>query len=168
MRPIISRGALPDHALLCRYARNPGTYTDCFTATLPYPSDLERFVAAFYTSPLFRIERRVLGIFARRPSADDQARQVAAGTREEFAVWTVEARTDFQLLMRDNTGRTRSWFMVEPAMGDAAQTLLTFGSAVLPRRGAEGLGAVGMILGLHRLYSRALMSAAMARLAKAS
>jgi hypothetical protein len=65
----------------------------------------------------------------------------------------VEERNEHQLLMRDFRGHTRSWLMVTPGR-------LYFGSAVLPieRPTYKWLG------GLHRLYSRALLSATRPRL----
>ena len=159
---------LPDHALLARYAAGHG-YTDCFATELDQTVPFGEFVEAFYTSWLFKLERLILaGLFA-CPSSDAEAAELAAGTREAFAAWTVEARADAQILLCDLPGRTRSWLMVE-ALGDA-RTRLFFGSAIVPahpeREGRAALGAgFRALLGFHRLYARALLWAAAGRLAR--
>jgi hypothetical protein len=162
----IEATTLPAGALLCVHAVRGG-YVDCFATTVAGDVALQGYVAAFYTSGLFRIERRLLGWLARRPSTDAQARELASAARDTFAAWEVEARDPRQLLLRDFTGRTRSWLMVEPGNG---MTRLLFGSAVLPtvdrRTGLLVLGRrVHALLGFHRLYSKALLRAAVRRLA---
>ena len=73
-----------------------------------------------------------------------------------------------ELMMCDFLGRTRSWFMVEELIGkDGPRTLLRFGSAVVPRddNSAAGAGlAYRLLLPFHRVYSRLLLRAAVARL----
>jgi hypothetical protein len=106
-----------------------------------------------------------------KPSTDTQAAQLAAGTRSSFAAWNVEARSTDQLLMSDFKNRTRSWLMAGSAPGGAiAGTRLYFGSAVVPARSAQsGRQSFGagfrLLLGFHKLYSRALLFAARSRLA---
>ncbi|SFN27453.1 hypothetical protein SAMN05216289_11115 [Dokdonella immobilis] len=137
---------------------------------LPKVSQAE-FVSAFYTTGLFRLERWILSVFARRPSSDEEAFQLARGERDRFAAWQVEQRSENELLLCDFSGRTRSWLMTEPtAVGaDSTGTLLRFGSAVVsrvdPATGTRSLGTLfHLLLGFHRLYSRLLLRAACARL----
>ena len=149
-------------------------YTDSFAAQIPGGVDITQFVTAFYTTRLFKLERLILAFLAGKPSTDEQAERLADGETESFAAWTVEARTDNQLLMCDFRSRTRSWFMVEPiAAGsvglESGGTLLRFGSAVVPvvnsRSGEEGLGwSFEALLGFHKLYSRCLLGSAARRL----
>ena len=125
------------------------------------------FVEAFYTTPLFKLERAILAAAVRKPSNDDDARALARGERDAFAAWTVEGRSDTQLLLADFMGRTRSWLMTEP--NGIGGTRLHFGSAVVPTRdrdtGRPSLGTgFGLMLGLHKLYSRALLASARHRL----
>jgi hypothetical protein len=102
---------------------------------------------------------------ARAPSTDQQARDVADGRREAFAVWVVGARTKDQLLMCDRYGKTRSWFRVVPA--GSGGTILQFGSAVAGRRGSDGerrmSGGFEALIGLHKFYSKVLIVAARRR-----
>jgi hypothetical protein len=161
--------ALPDQALLRKH-RDVGAYTDCFVTEVPGVVSHRAFVEAFYTTPLFKVERALLSLFANRPSTDAQARQWAMGDADTFSAWHVECRSADQLLVA--WGRTRSWFMVAPA-GDgsaaARVTRLYFGSAVIPRpsphggRPDMGLGFAAL-QGFHKLYSRALLAAARSRL----
>lgn len=158
---------LPAGALLQRY-RAEGAFTDSFRCTLPGRFNLAAFVAAFYTTPLFRLERAVLTL-AGAASTDDDARALGEGRGERFAVWRVEARAPDQLLLHERSGRTRSWLMVEPEHGGRG-TVLRFGSALLPRvHPATGERSFGPLfraaLGLHDRYSRALLAAAARRLA---
>jgi len=130
------------------------------------------FVEAFYTTSLFRVERLLLSWLVAKPSTDAEANQLAAGTLDSFAAWTVEARSADQLLMSDFQGRTRSWLMVASSQSNASEdTRLYFGSAVVPivsaKSGARTLGlSFRLLLGFHKLYSRALLFAAESRLAR--
>lgn len=168
---------IPDDALLGQYGRPSSsdeaeTYTDCYGVEFDRSVALADFVLAFYTTPLFRVERAILKLLVARPSTDEQASALANGTIDRFAAWTVEQRTEDELLMCDFRGRTRSWFMVEPiSNAGRPKTLLRFGSAVVPGRnsttGKSGLGWVfRLLLGFHKLYSRALLGSARRRLEK--
>jgi hypothetical protein len=143
---------MPKNALLQRYAQDPLNYTDCYVKDVAGTIGLSEFMVAFYTTRLFRAERFVLKIAARKPSADADARAVADGNANTFAIWTVEDRTHDQALLCDMAGHTRSWFMVK-AIPDG--TRLYFGSAVTP----NGLLAK-VLTPLHRLYSRGLLGGA--------
>ena len=162
--------ALPEHALLGRYAH--GAYTDCYAAEVPTSVSHAEYVEAFYTTAVFKLERLLLAWFVSKPSSDAQARQLAAGELNTFAAWGVEERSVNQLLMSDFKGRTRSWLMVAPVQsGGAATTRLYFGSAVVPivnkASGQARLGfAFRALLGFHKLYSRVLLRAACSRLAR--
>jgi len=150
-------------SLLGRYAGS-GAYVDSYAFTCADGISLARFVEAFYTSPLFKVERRLIALALGLPADDADARMLATGGRDAYSAWHVEARTADQLLVA--VGRTRSWFMVAPgeANGEPATTLF-FGSAVVPRK-RGGLGwQFNALLGFHKLYSRALLSAAARRLA---
>lgn len=161
--------ALPVDALLSAYSRQ-GAFTDCYTTLVDSSVSHADFVEAFYSSALFRVERFILKIFASRPSTDQQVQALATGSLTAFAAWEVEGRIDNQLLLRDFTGRTRSWLMVAPARHEGpGRTRLFFGSALVPRTdirsGRKTLGAgLGAMLWFHRLYSRALLAAASRRL----
>lgn len=158
------RSELPTDALLARYAvdddGNPlPHYTDCFSTTIAGHVDLAEYVYAFYTTPLFRSERlvlRLLGI----GSSDADITAFLEGRQNNFAAWTVEDRTDRELLMCDINARTRSWFSVEHV---EAGTKLYFGSAVTAE-GDRPPGGYRVLLKLHRVYSRRLLAAARRRL----
>jgi hypothetical protein len=162
----VTAAPLPDLALLSRY-RERQAFTDCYIVDIPQPVSLARYVEAFYTTPLFKLERFVL-LAVGKPSTDADARLMARGTSDRFAAWTVESRADDQILLCDFMGKTRSWLMCVP---QAAGTRLYFGSAVVPKRvspaGQVSLGsAFRLMLVFHRLYAPALLSAAASRLRK--
>jgi hypothetical protein len=165
---MIERLPLPEAALLQAYARN-GSYTDCFATTIDGAISHEQYVVAFYTTAVFRLERMILKWAVAKPSTDEQARQLAAGTRHEFAAWTVEQRAADQLLLCDFMGRTRSWLMVEPLVTDRGPaTRVYFGSAVVPRPGRASTGfPFNAMLGFHTLYSRVLLHSAAKRVSRA-
>ena len=161
---------LPDHALLTRY-RDAQAYTDCFAIDIPATVTLAQYIEAFYTSPLFKLERVVLATLVARPSNDAQARRLAKGEITKFAAWTQQARTDNQILMLDFMKKTCSWLMIEPLAdsGPAGGTRLWFGTAVVPERiSADGRVRLGLgfhaLLWAHKLYSAALLRAAAQRL----
>ena len=150
---------LPDKALLRAYEQ-PGGYTDCFATDVPAAVTHEQYVAAFYTTPLFKCERFILRWAIAQPSTDAEARELASGLRDAFAAWTVEQRCANQLLLADIYGSTRSWLMVEPGV---TGTRLYFGSAVVPQ--ARRRPSFGLLLGFHKAYSRALLASARRALA---
>jgi len=169
--PSIHRCELPQGALLSKY-QHGGAYADCYVTEVPGRVSHAEYVEAFYTTVLFKVERLLLSWLVSKPSTDVQAHQLAAGTLDSFAAWSVEARSANQLLMSDFQGRTRSWLMVTSSESSAFEdTRLYFGSAVVPivsaRSGTRTLGlGFRLLLGFHKLYSRALLFAAESRLAR--
>ncbi len=168
----IQTGELPQDALLDKY-RQREDYSDCYFTDVPRNISQAEYVEAFYTTWLFRIERMILSLLVSKPSTDLQAKQLAAGESDNFAAWSVEGRAPDQLLMCDFQGRTRSWLMsVAGEDGNPSGTRLYFGSAVVadadPVSGRRSFGfAFHALMGFHRLYSRALLNAARARLLRA-
>jgi hypothetical protein len=163
----ILRESVPEDALLMTYRGGVrperwGRYGDCFAVTVDRTVNLAEFVFAFYSSPVFRIERLILRVLVGAPSSDSDARAVAGGSGGSFAVWYVGERTATQLLMCDRYERTRSWFRIVPMSGD--RTVLQFGSAVAARGGRTRSGSRGggfrLLLGFHVLYSQVLLHAA--------
>jgi hypothetical protein len=132
------------------------------------------YVATFYTTPVFKLERLLLAWLVARPSTDAQVQGLASGTLDTFAAWNVEARADDQMLLCDFRGRTRSWLMIdEIQVNGAPGTRLYFGSAVVPvtdrQSGQARLGfSFRALLGFHKLYSRVLLQAASRRLMRGS
>lgn len=149
---MVKEGPLPANALLQKYVR-AGAYTDCFYTDFPENITLADYVEAFYTTWLFKLERVILRLLVHKPSTDQQVQALANGQLEVFAAWRVEDRDPHQLLMSDFRDHTRSWFMLEPGR-------LYFGSAVIPK----DRPSYKLLLGLHRLYSRALLATARSRL----
>lgn len=164
---------VPVDSFLRSYKDGAG-YADCYVAEVPGSITQEAFVEAFYTSPLFKVERTILQYLASRPASDAQARQLAAGQTSSFSAWRVEGQSPSELLLADLTGRTRSWLKTEAVAGAAAatSTRLYFGSAVVPRTSPRGrkpsMGwGFHALLGFHRLYSRLLLAAASRRVGSA-
>jgi hypothetical protein len=153
----VTRRPLPAHALLAKFAR-AGAYADCYVTTVPLEISHAEYVEAFYTSWLFKLERFVLTWCVRKPSSDAEARQLARGERDSFAAWSLDARAGNQIVMLDFMSASCSWLMIEPR---PAQTVLYFGSGVMRRT----LG-FRVLMPFHRLYARALLAAARARLAR--
>ena len=158
---------VPAGALLLAYARSG--YVDCYVTEVPASLSHAEYVEAFYSTALFGIERRLLAWIVSRPSTDRDVRALATGDATTFAAWTVEARKPDQLLLADFRGRTRSWLMSAPITDSLPGTRLYFGSAVVrstdARSGRTGMGfAFRALLGFHKLYSRLLLRAAVARL----
>lgn len=144
-----------------------GLYQDCFSVPVDRVVSLSEFVFEFYSSPVFRLERWLLGLVLGAKASEADLKAVAAGVSKEFSVWRVADRTVTQLLLCDRFERTRSWLRVLPLGG--GRTLLQFGSAVAARRNpADGtLKLDTLILSLlwfHALYSRILLWAAYLRI----
>jgi hypothetical protein len=152
---------VPPASFLGHYAIS-GAYTDCYETTIPGTVSLPELIESFYTTPLFKVERWILAKAISRPSTDQQAHDLGHGQTDVFAAWTVEKRSDTEILL--DAGRTRSWLSVIP-VPKAASTRLLFGSAVVPKQSSGSLGfGFEALLGFHRLYARMLLSAAAGRL----
>ena len=161
-------------SLLRGYKDGTG-FADCYVTQVSGLITQRDFIEAFYTSPLFKVERTCLKYLASKPATDADAKQLAAGAAAGFSAWRVEGQSTTELLLADFTGRTRSWLMTAPVTGSATppSTLLYFGSAVVPHKGRDGstpdMGwPFHALIGFHRLYSRLLLSAASKRLGRAS
>lgn len=169
--PNVKSCSMPSEALLRRYQKS-GIHTDCYFTDIPVDVSFEQLVLAFYATTLFRLERFILKWAVSRPSTDAQLAQLASGDGSKFAAWSVEERSEHQLLLSDFQGRTRSWLMTTPIeAGPRDHTRLFFGSAVVPalnkRTGERRLGfPFKALLGFHKLYSVALLSAAAASLVR--
>ncbi len=162
---------LPDHALLNTYKQN-GAYTDCYTTEISGAVTHSQYVQAFYSTAIFRLERLILKWAVSKPSSDAQVALLADGETNIFAAWSVEGRSENQLLMCDFKNRTRSWLMIEPIESEnGSKTRLYFGSAVVPmKKSKTGKPSLGLIFdalhGFHLLYSVALLFSAKSRLKK--
>jgi hypothetical protein len=164
---------VPLNSLLSAYQGGAG-FADCYVAEVSVAVTQAEFIEAFYTSPLFKIERTLLKYFAGKSATDADARELAAGKAERFSAWRVEGQSNSELLLADFTGRTRSWLRTSPtgAADQATGTRLYFGSAVVPReRNGTAKPVMGWpfhaLLGFHRLYSRLLLHAASRRVGQA-
>ncbi len=168
--PKVYSSPLPADSLLRPYAGSDA-YVDCYTTEIAGSVSHAEFVEAFYTSWLFKLERFILRCVVARPSTDTQVKQLANGSIDLFAAWSVEARAANQLLLCDYLSRTRSWLMVSTTPGaTAGHTRLYFGSAVVTITGKDGERKLGIVFdsltGFHKLYSRLLLGAARSRLHK--
>ncbi len=162
---------LPDEALSTKYAHS-GAFTDCFSIDISRKVSLDEYIEAFYTTSLFKVERTVLSLFARKPSTDEDAKQLSLGNDRRFSAWTVENRLPNQILLCDFTNKTRSWLMVDYQENMLTPvTRLYFGSVVIPKSVSEfGPASFGFLFhtlsGFHYMYSRLLLRSAFVRLEK--
>lgn len=161
----IRTATIPENGLLQTYASRQGCYTDCYYADVPKHVLLEELILAFFTTPVFRLERKLLGLFASHPSTTTDVESLASGASDTLAFWKVEAREENQLIMVVANGPIRSWLMVDPLAKGQNQTRLYFGSAVLSRMNKK-TGEAKMdllfysLLGFHKMYSRILLGLA--------
>jgi hypothetical protein len=161
----IKKCPIPVNTMLDRYSVD-GAYVDCYLTEVSVQVSLSDYLFAFYTTPLFKVERFVLLWAASKPSTDEQARQLSRGDIEVFAAWKVESRKINEILLCDFRGRTRSWLMTTSVdTADGAQTRLYFGSAVVPVRNLKtGKQTIGLVfqalLGFHKIYSILLLYSA--------
>ena len=154
---------LPEIALLNKYVQL-GAYTDCYTTEVSMNVSHTQYVGAFYTTCLFKLERFILKWAVSKPSTDKQAVQLAIGEAEKFAAWSVEGRSEDQLLLCDFVGRTRSWLMVAPVDNDENSSRLYFGSAVIRQGDDKDTAGFSLLIGFHKLYSILLLYSAKMRL----
>lgn len=116
---------VPEGSLLAEFG-GLADYRDCFVREVEGEVSLAQFIERFYCSMAFRPERLALGLIGRGASNAD-ARALATGRSDDFAVWkAVERRGSETLLESKGTG-TASWFAIEP---NDQKTRLLFGSWV--------------------------------------
>lgn len=161
----IFQTAPPTGSLIAPFQTQDGFYVDAFCVHVPTRQYLRDFVSAFYTTRLFKVERTVLSLLARAPSSDADAMALAAGMTDRFAVWSVEARLDNEILLADRYGRTKSWLH---AAEEGQGTRLWFGSVVVPVARAGQPPTLGPVFHTleraHKFYARALLKAAASNL----
>ncbi|CUI95273.1 hypothetical protein [Cognatishimia activa] len=150
----------PETSYLKAYSSRPDHYTDCFETTAVDEVSLTELVEAFFTSPVLRLERKLLGL-AGMPSTTAAVTALANGAGTKVSGWETEQRDENQLLLAIFQNGIRTWLMVER---DGTGTKLFFGSAVVPKNaGSENpkLGWwVNAFMGFHLLYSRIVLAAA--------
>ena len=155
---------VPSGTMLDR-CRTEKAYVDCYRVETELPASLSQFIEAFYSSPIFKVERRILSLAISKAASDQDAWSLGQGHSPRFSIWKVEDRSETEILL--STGRTRSWLMVGPPIrpNQEAVTLL-FGSAVYPNPGPGARMGLpfNALLGFHKLYSRALLASALSRL----
>ncbi len=160
----IQKTPVPANTLLDSYTSVIGAYTDCYATEIPRIVTFAEYVCAFYTTPLFKLERVILKFTVSKPATDADAKYLADGLADKFAAWTVEGRSEDEILLCDFLSRTRSWLRTK---SDGFHTQLYFGSAVVPKRGATALDAgFRAMLGFHQIYSVLLLDSAKRKLLK--
>jgi len=68
---------LPESSLLLEY-RNNGAYTDCYTVHVDKMISQTEYIRAFYTTIVFKAERKLLKWAVSKPSTDEEATKRAA------------------------------------------------------------------------------------------
>jgi hypothetical protein len=152
---------VPEASFLGAYVRS-GAFTDCYVTSVAGTVTMAEFIFAFYTTPLFKAERWLLAKALNIASTDQQALQLAGASSGRFSAWTVENRSNEEILL--DAGQTRSWLSVKPQASPNPSTALLFGSAVVPMRPDGKFGFMfHALLGFHRAYSKLLLAAAARR-----
>ncbi len=156
---------IPDNVYLARYQEQSRSYTDCFSVDISRRVSLSEFISVFFNTFLFRMERRVLSVFS--SSTHQDVVDLATGSSDSLALWSVEARDDDQLLLSFGKGDVHTWLMVLPGVDGADSsrlyfgTGLHFGSTIIPEykagEGARLSTVYYPFIGCHRIYARLLL-----------
>ncbi|MEL6915137.1 MAG: hypothetical protein AAFP13_11620 [Pseudomonadota bacterium] len=154
----LRRAEVPRESLLAPYLSEPGTHVDAYVVSSGHSVDLSMYVEAMFCSPVFRLERAILQVFAGARSSAAQVAALASGEGSRMAVWTVEARTPSELLLTVPETPIRTWLAVEPGV-------LWFGSVVRAEQGRLPL-LMRLSLPFHALYSRVLLWSAARRVSR--
>jgi hypothetical protein len=83
--PLTHPCEVPPNSLLRIYKDGSG-FADCYVTEVPGAVTQETFIEAFYTSPLFKLERTMLHYLASRPATDAEAKQLAGGKAKILGV----------------------------------------------------------------------------------
>ncbi|ALE17556.1 hypothetical protein AMC99_02281 [Altererythrobacter epoxidivorans] len=140
----------PD-SLLARYG-SAQDYRDCFAREVAGHVTLEQFIERFYCSAAFRPERIVLGLIGRGASNAD-ARALARGETDRFAVWEVVERSDLpsgskavgherhEILLHSKDTGTASWLAVSSGSAAIGQTGTSLSSGAVGQTGTSSSSA---------------------------
>ena len=159
----IEKCPIPAGTMLEKFTSINGSYVDAFTTEIPRHVSFPEYILAFYTTPLFKLERLILSLIG-LPSTDIEARQLSERATKKFAAWTMETRSDDEIIMCDVAQRTRSWLMVKH---EGAKTKLYFGTAVVPKAERSSLEfSFRSLMGFHRMYSVLLLLSAKVKLGR--
>ncbi|MEH6450534.1 MAG: hypothetical protein V7765_17820 [Oleispira sp.] len=166
--PKVIATELPSDALSTSY-QEQGAFVDCYYMDIAKDISLEQYIQAFYTTTLFKLERSLLSLATFKRTKDVEAVELSLGKSDQYSIWTVEGRESNQIMLRDFTGNTRSWLMVQKPNENQMGTRLYFGSVVVPKSVSKnGQGSFGVLFHLldkfHEVYSRALLNAAYRKL----
>ena len=129
---LVKPSSVPESGLLNAYADIPGCYTDCFSAEISGTVQLPELIHSFFTTPVFRLERMILAVFASSPTTDLEVANLACGDGNTLALWKVETREKNQLIMAVGNGPLRTWLMVSPDKAKKDTSRIFLGSALLP------------------------------------
>ena len=149
---MVRRAEVPASSLIARYLADPASHVDAYVAS--GDATLEAFVRAFFSTPIFRLERRLLRL-AGKMSSDAQVNDLASGAGSAMAAWVVEDRSATELLMKVPGSPIRTWLAV-------GQGELWFGSAIVAEGGKVPFLAKAL-MPFHHVYSRTLLRAAAKR-----
>ena len=158
----------PEDGFLKDYDAIDGAHTDCFCTDIECLVTLEDFITAFFSTPIFKLERLLLRIFVGAKTTEEDVAALASGEASSFATWETEKRNQTQISLAVHNSPIRTWLKVEPKP-ETSTTQLYFGSAVLPtlkdHSGRPKLGVfICALMGFHMLYSRILLWSAKRRL----
>lgn len=166
----IQTGPLPTDAFLHEVSSGPEIYADCFYADLSRTVTLPQYIRAFFDSAVFRMERVILTYFLSSPSSKADVQALACGTGTRLAAWQVTKRGETQILLSIPSGPVRTWLMVQDLGADAPRSRIYFGTALVPKTDESGAPQLSAsyrhFTGLHRFYSKLLLSQALHRLGK--
>lgn len=149
---MVRRARVPASSLIARYVADPASHVDAYVAS--GDATLEQFVRAFFSTPIFRLERRLLRLAGKR-SSDQQVDDLASGAGSVMAAWVIEDRSETELLLTVAGSPIRTWLAVGPGE-------LWFGSAIVADGGKIPFLAKAL-MPFHHVYSRSLLRAAARR-----
>ena len=162
----LSSGSEPEGAFISQYSTTHGGYSDCYYVDIQKDVALSDYILAFFSTPIFRMERLILNLVPSGRSNEQCVLDIASGTGDKMAGWKTEKRDENQLLLAVGDGPIRTWLMVQGKQSSETTptktTRLYFGSAVLPtsmtKDGRPKLAIVFKLFsGLHIFYSRLLL-----------
>eukprot|EP00045_Choanoeca_perplexa_P002911 m.27622 g.27622 ORF g.27622 m.27622 type:complete len:189 (-) comp11764_c0_seq1:101-667(-) len=155
----VSRRDVPNGSFL-KSMKDEGYNCDTFVLPLPNapPADLNKYIRAFFSSPVFQLERYVLQYAAGISIEDQDIRKCGFEVGDKLGVWGVTERCDNEALALWSQGSTDgcSWWRLEHTReGDP---VLMFGSGIRTNNASKAyrLAMVPLTQG-HYLYSRILL-----------
>lgn len=141
-------------------------HVDVCQVHVPSNVSARQFARAFFTSPVLRVERRILQAVGAGSVSDEEIKRMDFAVGDRVAMFEVvdcqQQTTDEIMLCWDPRVVGHSWMEAKPSTDAKGGTTLSFGSILDVKQGSP---LVNIIMPFHLLYAKIVLASAQRQLA---